>query len=61
MLPPELFRAGLGIASFMVLTSGVMLPFLDRTSPEYFLTMFCLILGLGFGTVLLLLSRRRPK
>lgn len=59
MLPPEMTRAGYGIAAFIVIFSAVMLPFLDRSSAEYFLTTFCLVLGLLFGFGVWFFSRRR--
>ncbi|HWI65008.1 MAG TPA: hypothetical protein VNT75_24540 [Symbiobacteriaceae bacterium] len=60
-LPPPLTKAGYAIAAFIVLTSAVMLPFLDRSTPEYFMTGFCLGLGLVFGTGVWFFSRPRHK
>lgn len=60
MLPPNLTRAGYGIAGFIVLGSGAMLPFLDRSSAEFFLMSFTLVLGLIFGVGVWFFSRRRP-
>lgn len=61
MLPPELARVGLNIAAFIVVVSGAMLPFLDRSSAEFFITTFCLVLGLVFGAGVFYFARRRPR
>lgn len=61
MLPPHLTHAGYGIAAFIVIGSGGMLPFLDRSSAEFFLMSFTLILGLVFGFGVWYFSRRRPS
>lgn len=60
MLPPEMARAGLMVAAVIIVMSGAMLPFLDRGSPEYFITTFCLILGLSFGAGVWFFARRKP-
>jgi hypothetical protein len=54
-------RFGLNVAVFIVVVSAALLPFLDKTSAEFFITVFCLVLGLVFGAGVWLLSRRRPK
>ena len=61
MLPPELTKVGYGIAAFIVVVSAAMVPFLDRSSAEYFLTTFCLVLGLVFGLGIWFFSRPRHK
>jgi hypothetical protein len=60
VLPPNLTRAGYGITAFVSLGSGAMLPFLDRSSSEFFLMSFTLVLGLVFGFGVWFFSRRRP-
>lgn len=60
MLPPELTRAGYGIAAFVVVGTGVMLPFLERNSAEFMITSFTFVLGLVFGVGVWFFSRRRP-
>lgn len=59
MLPPNLTRAGYGIAAFIVIGSGGMLPFLERSSSEFFLMSFTLVLGLVFGFGVWFFSRPR--
>ncbi len=58
MISPPLGRAALRIAMFLVVTSLMLLPFVKPGSAEFVVTVVTLIIGVGFGVVLLILVRR---
>jgi hypothetical protein len=60
-MSPQAGRAGIQIAVWIVIISLLLLPFLDRSSAEFYLTAFCLIAGLVFGSVVWFLTRRSMK
>ncbi|GAA2787327.1 hypothetical protein [Kribbella solani] len=61
---PQIGRAALGWAAFLVLASGVLLLTLTPGTPEFVVTLFTLCLGLLLGLVVVagvLYTRRRDK
>lgn len=56
-MSPELGRAALRIAMFAVVCSLGLLPFVDRSSAEFFITLLTLLLGLAFIGVVWLMLR----
>ncbi|WP_433167490.1 hypothetical protein [Kribbella sp. CA-247076] len=63
-MPPEVGRAALGWAAFLVLASVVLLLTLTPGTPEYVVTLFTLCLGLLLGLIVVagvLVARRRGK
>jgi hypothetical protein len=63
-MTPQIGRAALGWAAFLVLASGVLLLTLTPGTPEFVVTLFTLCLGLLLGLVVvagILVTRRREK
>ncbi|MFF0345407.1 hypothetical protein [Kribbella sp. NPDC004875] len=61
---PQIGRAALGWAVFLVLASGVLLLTLAPGTPEFVVTLFTLCLGLLLGLVVVVgvvITRRREK
>ncbi|MDX2972272.1 hypothetical protein PWY87_15820 [Kribbella solani] len=61
---PQIGRAALGWAAFLVLASGVLLLTLTPGTPEFVVTLFTLCLGLLLGLVVVagvIYTRRRDK
>lgn len=63
-MPPEIGRAVLGWAAFLVPASVILLFTLTPGTPEFVVTLFTLCLGLVLGLIVVvgvLLTRRRDK
>lgn len=60
-MSPQVGRTGLQIAAWIVGVALFLLPFLDRDSAEFYLTLFCLVAGLLFGALMGFLVRRSMK
>jgi Sec-independent protein secretion pathway component TatC len=63
-MTPQIGRAALGWATFLVLASVVLLLMLTPGTPEFVVTLFTLCLGLLLGLVVvvgLFVTRRREK
>ena len=63
-MTPQIGRAALGWAAFLVLASVALLLMLTPGTPEFVVTLFTLCLGLLLGLVVVVgvvLSRRREK
>ncbi len=59
MISPQLGRAALGIILFLVMTSLLLLPFVERHSAEFVVTVLTLGIGIISGIVLFVLVRRQ--
>lgn len=57
-MSPELLRGGLRIAVLVLLASLVMLPFQDRASPEFYVSLLGAILGGLYVLVIVVVMRR---
>ena len=63
-MAPQIGRAALGWAAFLVLASGALLLTLAPGTPEFVVTLFTLCLGLLLGLVVVVgvvITRRREK
>ena len=63
-MSPQIGRAALGWAAFLVLASGALLLTLSPGTPEFVVTLFTLCLGLLLGLIVVaavLVLRRRDK
>ena len=63
-MTPQIGRAALGWAAFLVLASGVLLLTLTPGTPEFVVTLFTLCLGLFLGLLVavgVVITRRREK
>ncbi|HOT93232.1 MAG TPA: hypothetical protein PLJ78_15465 [Anaerolineae bacterium] len=58
MISPQLGRAALRIAMFLVVTSLIPLPFVKPGSAEFVVTVITLGIGVGFGVMVFILVRR---
>lgn len=58
---PAQVRTGLQYAAWIVLVSVGLIPFLDPSQAEFFVTAFCLFAGLLFGALLLALNGRSMR
>ena len=55
---PELGKAALRWALFMIVLAGGMLLFLTPGSPQFYITVFTLLIGIAFFGLVVLLVRR---
>ena len=63
-MSPQIGRAALGWATFLILASGALLLTLSPGTPEFVVTLFTLCLGLLLGLIVVagvVLTRRREK
>ena len=63
-MSPQIGRAALGWAAFLILASGALLLTLSPGTPEFVVTLFTLCLGLLLGLIVVaavLVLRRRDK
>ncbi|MER7245065.1 hypothetical protein [Kribbella sp. NPDC000426] len=63
-MSPQIGRAALGWATFLVLASGALLLTLSPGTPEFVVTLFTLCLGLLLGLIVvvgIVWTRRREK
>ncbi len=57
-IDPELGKAALRLALFIILLAGAMLVFLAPGSPQFYITVFTLLIGLVFLSAIVFLVRR---
>lgn len=57
-MPPELLRAGLRIAILVLVAGLAMLPFQDRTKPEFYVSLLAAIVGGLYVLAIWLVIRR---
>ena len=55
---PSIGKAAFSLALFIILLAAAMLPFLDRASPQFAVTVFTLLIGLAFAGVVVVVVRR---
>jgi hypothetical protein len=55
---PSLGKAAFSLALFIVLLAAGMLLLLDRSSPQFAITVFTLLIGLTFAGVVVVVVRR---
>ena len=55
---PSLGKAAFSLALFIVLLAAGMLLLLDRSSPQFAITVFTLLIGLAFAAIVVLVVRR---
>jgi len=55
---PSLGKAAFSLALFIVLLAAGMLLLLDRSSPQFAITVFTLLIGLAFAGVVVVVVRR---
>lgn len=60
-MDPNVGRAAFRIAVFMVFTTLILLPFLDRGSAEFSISILTLVIGLTFIGVIALFVRHRSR
>lgn len=56
-MSPELFRGGLRIAVLVLVASLAMLPFQDRASPEFYVSLLGVVIGVIFVLAIALAIR----
>ncbi|MEJ5310026.1 MAG: hypothetical protein WHX52_09655 [Anaerolineae bacterium] len=61
MISPQMGRAALRIIVFLVVTSLILLPFVEPGSAEFVVTIITLVMGISFGIVLFVLVRRQSR
>lgn len=57
-MDPEVLRGGFRLAVFVALVAAAMLPFQDRESAEFVVTVLALVVGLAFAVGVAALARR---
>ncbi|MCL4516344.1 MAG: hypothetical protein M1379_12265 [Firmicutes bacterium] len=60
-MDPQIGRFAFRIAFFPTFVAAVMLPFLDRRTPEFSVAVFTVVAGLIFVGVIILLVRRSNR
>ncbi len=60
-IDPEVGKAALRIALFIVVLAGGMLLFLTPGSPQFYITVFTLLIGLLFVSAIVFVVRRFSK